>query len=219
MCLVLFLVLVPFNVILLFTKAASRFNIVTKFKPLLDAYQGPYKIKFYYWTGLQLMLRTVLFGLSSLDSNINLTVGMSILSIVNIVHAYIKPFKSKIKNYQENLFILNLLGLYIFTASFAKYDINKTFVNVLIIMAMFQLALIVMYHIFKYACNKRIKEKAVSMLHAFHSMAKGWITGCDKRPIITGCNQRFQHRDYSIPEVTYKYHEYQEPLIGQEYCM
>ena len=58
-CLILFLILVPFNVILLFTRTLSRFRYVNKFKPLLDAYQGPYKDKFYYWTGLQLLLRAV----------------------------------------------------------------------------------------------------------------------------------------------------------------
>ena len=47
-CLILFLILVPFNVILLFTRTLSRFRFVNKFKPLLDAYQGPYKNKFYY---------------------------------------------------------------------------------------------------------------------------------------------------------------------------
>ena len=41
-CFILFLVLVPFNFILLFTRSLLRFNIITKFKPLLDAYQGPY---------------------------------------------------------------------------------------------------------------------------------------------------------------------------------
>ena len=37
-CLILFLILVPFNVILLFTRTLSRFRFVNKFKPLLDAY-------------------------------------------------------------------------------------------------------------------------------------------------------------------------------------
>ena len=44
-CLILFLILVPFNVILLFTRALSRFRLINKFKPLLDAYQGPYNDK------------------------------------------------------------------------------------------------------------------------------------------------------------------------------
>ena len=41
-CLILFLVLISFSVIY-------------KFKPLLDAYQGPYKLRPYYWIGLQLL--------------------------------------------------------------------------------------------------------------------------------------------------------------------
>jgi len=52
------------------------------FKPLLDAYQGPYKIKFYYWTGLQLVIRVLFFGISSLDITINLTAGIVILSFI-----------------------------------------------------------------------------------------------------------------------------------------
>ena len=75
MCLILFLILVPFNVILLFTRTLSRFRFINKFKPLLDAYQGPYKDKFYYWTGLQLLMRAVLFGISSLDRNINIAIS------------------------------------------------------------------------------------------------------------------------------------------------
>ena len=217
-CLILFLILVPFNVILLFTKTVSRFNIVTKFRPLLDAYQGPYKIRFYYWTGLQLMLRTVFFGLSSLDSNINLTIGIIILSIVNVVHARSKPFKSTIKNYQESLFIINLLGLYAFILSFAQNDISKTSVNVLITMALTQLALIVSYHICKYACKREFKERVVSILQASYNVLTKWITQFYNKPTARGCDQHFQLHICSIPEVTYNYHEYQEPLISQEYC-
>ena len=36
-----------------------RWNPVTKFKPLLDAYGGPYKDKYRFWTGMTLMLRLV----------------------------------------------------------------------------------------------------------------------------------------------------------------
>ena len=217
-CLILFLALMPFNVILLFTKTVSRFSIVTKFRPLLDAYQGPYKIKFYYWTGLQLMLRTVFFGLSSLDSNINLTIGIIILFMVNVVHACSKSFKSTIRNYQESLFIINLLGLYAFTLSFSQNEISKASVNVLIMMALVQLALIVLYHIFKYVCKRKFKQRAVSMLHASYNVLTNWITRFYTKPIARGHDQQFQLRNCNIPDVTYNYHEYQEPLIGQEYC-
>ena len=42
-CLVLFLLLIPFNIILLFTRYLSQFRIINQFKPLLDAFQGSYK--------------------------------------------------------------------------------------------------------------------------------------------------------------------------------
>ena len=142
-CAILFLILVPFNAILLFTKILSKFKIVTKFRPLLDAYQGPYKIKFYYWTGLQLLSRAIFYGLSSLDSKINFTAGLIFLGIANIVHAYNQPFKTMVKNILESLFIINLLGLHTFILSYDQNDVNKvTAVNILIIVAAIKLLLI-----------------------------------------------------------------------------
>ena len=58
-CLILFFILLQFTLLLVFTRLLSQFKIINRVKPLLDAYQGPYKIKFYYWTGLQLLVRTV----------------------------------------------------------------------------------------------------------------------------------------------------------------
>ena len=81
LCLILFLILMPFNIILLFTRTLSRSRFINKFKALLDAYHGPYKDKYYYWTGLQLLIRVVFFGLSSLDRNINLIVSTILLAI------------------------------------------------------------------------------------------------------------------------------------------
>ena len=41
-CLLLFLIMIPFVVIVLFTRPLLRFKIINKFKPLLDIYQGAY---------------------------------------------------------------------------------------------------------------------------------------------------------------------------------
>jgi len=59
-CLVLFYLLIPFNIILLFTRCLSQIN---QFKPLLDAFQGSYKDKYYYWVGVQFILKGVFFWL------------------------------------------------------------------------------------------------------------------------------------------------------------
>ena len=86
-CLILFLILVPFNVILIFINKLSYFEVVTYFKPLLDAFQGPYKIKFHYWTGIQLLIRAIVFGLSALNRNANLMIGSIFLEIMIWSHA------------------------------------------------------------------------------------------------------------------------------------
>ena len=114
-CLILFLILLSFNIILLFTRRLSWLTVINKFKPLLDAYQGPYKDKYYYWTGLQLLLRAIFFGLSSLDRNVNLMVGILLLDIFGGITGVVKPFKNDTKNYQELLLIFNLqaIALYI----------------------------------------------------------------------------------------------------------
>ena len=204
-CLILFLILVPFNIILLFTRTLSRFNFISKFKPLLDAFQGPYKTRFYYWTGLQLVVRTLFFGLSSLNKEINLTISIIIFSTINIVHANTKPFKSNVKNYQELLLILNLIVLYIFALLSASNDIDATVVNVMIALAVVQFSLIVIYHTLIYACN----TKKISLLRCYNMLTRLYM-----KPKV----QQFELYPCNIPEVAYNYHEYQEPLIGQDYC-
>ena len=96
-CLALFLILVPFNVILLFTRTLSRFRFINRFKPLLDAYQGPYKIRYYNYTGIELLIRVIFFALSSLERNINLVLGTIIFSVIIGIHGITSPLKNKWK--------------------------------------------------------------------------------------------------------------------------
>jgi len=72
------LILLPFNTVLILTRTLSQFKCINRFKPLLDAYQGPYKDRFYYWTGLQLLLRAVFYGISAVDRNTNMMIGFLI---------------------------------------------------------------------------------------------------------------------------------------------
>ena len=75
----IFILLVPFNATLLITKTMPWFNIVTKFRPLID---GHTNVSIF--TGqlrTQLLVR-VAFAVSSLDRNLNLTIGMLLLSLI-----------------------------------------------------------------------------------------------------------------------------------------
>ena len=210
-CLILFLTLVPFNVILLFTRTLSRFKAINRFKPILDAYQGPYKDRFYYWTGLQLVVRAVLLAVSSLDRNNNLTICIIIFGILGGIQGVLQPLKSKIQNYQELLFIFYLQGSY--TIALSSQDItDMTVINIIIIMVMMQFSFILTYHIISYVCGVHdLSKKIVTGVNSF----RNWITKSCSKPR----GQQFQLHDNiqdNIPEVAFNCHEYREPLIGED---
>ena len=143
-CLILFIILLPFNAILCFTKTAMRLKMVNHFKPLIDAYQGPYKYKhYYYWAGLQLVIRAVFFVLSALDRNINLTVGIILVAVIIVIQRSLIPFRDNYKNLHETGFLFNLLVMY--ALSHDHYDIA---VSVMITIAALQFLLIIIHHIF-----------------------------------------------------------------------
>ena len=201
-CLILFIILLPFNAILCFTKTAMRLRLVNHFKPLIDAYQGPYKYKYYYWTGLQLVIRAVFFGLSALDRNTNLTIGITLLTAISIFQAKISPFKSEYKNVNDLCFLYSLLVIYIFS-----YGYYNNVIKIIIIMASLQFLFIIIYHIISSIHGGviiyKLKDTANKIMQ--------WIT-----------KLQVQNRPQQIelnnipPDVAMDYAEYQEPLVGYD---
>ena len=218
-CLILFLILVPFNVILLFTRTLSTFRFINRFKPLLDAYQGPYKISYYNYTGIQLLIRVIFFSLSSLERNINLVLGTIILSAIIGIQGITSPLKSKWKKFQEVLYMINLQILYV-VALYDQQLISVIAFNVLFDIATFHLALTVMYHCIMYSCSNNFR----TTLYLRIVVLSGWIKGC--RLLSTFYHQRhlnivneFWERHNTrneIPEAV-NYHRCQETLLNEDY--
>ena len=207
-CLILFLILVPFNAILLFTRTLSRFSFINRFKPLWDAYLGPYKDKLYFWSGLQLLIRAIFFGLSSLDRNINLATSAVLLGVLGGISGATSPFKNKYKNFQELMFIFNLQGLYIMSL-YNQSALNMTIINTMITMAAVHFIFIMTYHIITYVHGGVIRNKIQLSVSALTR----WITRLHDK----SQPQQFQLQDNirdNIPEVAFNYREYREPLIG-----
>ena len=171
MCLVLFLILLSFNVILTFTRPLSRFKFINHFKPILDAYQGPYKDRFYYWTGIQLLLRALFYGISAVDRNTNMMIGIIILGAMECIHGACFPFKSNTKNHLELSLLFNLeifLVISLYTTS------NSIAVNILVGLALMQFVIFTLYRL------------------QLHSKVKlSWI------PLAKLCSKCFTHRQSS----------------------
>ena len=198
-CLILFIILLPFYAILCFTKTAMRLQPVNYFKPLIDAYQGPYKYKYYYWTGLQLIMRAVFFGLSGQDRNTILTIGIILLAIIITIQAKINPFKSNYKNFYESCFLLYLLTGYAF--SYGQYSIG---VNVMITIAAVHFLLIINHHIINNTCSGIIIYKLKNVI----SKTVKWINRSHSKP------QHCIELNNTPPEKAYNYQELREPLVG-----
>ena len=213
-CLILFLILVPFNVILLFTRTLSRFGFINRFKPLLDAYQAPYKITFYYYTGIQLLIRVIFFGLSSLERNANLVLGSVILSLIIGIHGITSPLTIKTKNFQEMAFMINLQMLCVI-ALYDHQSISAIAFNVLFGIAAFQFVLIVIYHTITYSCSNKLRSE----VHLRVVTITRWIRRCsmfyNQRQPVSELTEYHNMRN-RIPEAV-NYHKYQESLLIEDY--
>ena len=203
-CLVLFCIMFPFNVILIFTRFFLRFKVISKFKPLIDAYQGAYKDNCYYWVGLQLLMRATFLGLSSLDRNINFKVGIILISMLAGVHGHLHPFKNKIQNYQEFVWLMNLQVLHVLSFNIT----NMMYVNILVTIAMLHFSIIIVYHVMTYTwigkvTSAHIMSECLKIYMFLNKMIKS-------QDVPTAIDREMNE----IPDVTYNYHEYQEPLVG-----
>ena len=126
--LVLLLLGVPYTVTLIAAPwiQRSRFrwmsSLYNRFKPLFDAYMGPYKDRHRYWTGMLLLVRVVLIVLLSSIANTNTVAGpqlnLLLLSLSSSIlfglTAALKPYKKKLLNGLEIFF---LIILFIFSSS------------------------------------------------------------------------------------------------------
>ena len=200
-CLVLFLILIPFNIILLFTKYFSRFRVVNHFKPLIDAFQGSYKDRFYYWVAVQLMLRSIFFSLYAFQVQLSLVLATIILVVFTSYHGFLRPNKNTVINFMGLSILVNLTIVY--AASIQENErIFSVITNVMMSLALLQFSIIVIGHILVHTfhCKFSIKEKLMILINKRKS---------NHRP--------FNIALLDIPERTYNYREYQDGLVSDDF--
>ena len=163
-CLVLFLILIPFNIILLFRRYLAEFWIVRYLKPILDAFQSSFKNKVYFWSAIHIMLRNIFFSLYAFPIKLRLFLGTVILLLFSVLYGYVRPNKNKLVNIQELLSLANLIIIY--SASILNSE-NIFFIitNLMICCIFVQFCIIIFSHFFLYTvhCNVAIKENLMKV--------------------------------------------------------
>ena len=199
-CLVLFLILIPFNITLLFRRYLAQFRIVNYFKPLLDAFHGSYKDRYYYWIAVHIILRSIFFSLYGFQVRLRLFSTAIVLVLFSLSYGYLQPNKNKLVNIQELFLLANLVIMYI-SSILNSESIFLVVINLMMSFAFVQFCLIVLCHFLTYTfhCNVAIKE----------NLAKFWNR---KKP-----SNSFDVALLNIPERTYNYNQYQDGLISDDF--
>ena len=223
-CLILFLILIPFNATLLFTRTFSRYRFVNCFKPLLDVYQAPFKIKFYYWVGLHLLTKALFYAMSVLSKTTNLTIGIIVLHAITSGTGYVRPFKCWIQNCNELILLFNLSTVYAVSLSGTSFIT----IDIMFLLAVCQFILIVIYHMIVYTMGETCKSIVHEFASKFKHVTKAKQFSCFKlfvqwimrRCDITSPDNNIKLPVVSfgrnIPDKTYDYSKYQEPLLGHD---
>ena len=203
-CLVLFLLLIPFNIILLFTRQLLQYKIINRFKPLLDAFQASHKDKYYNWVAIQITLRSIYFALYGFPIKLRLLLATMILVIFTGCHGYIHPNKNKLVNLQELILLINLTMLY--AASYQCSDSTfSTTTNIMISIAIIQFFTIVLYHFLTYTCHCNI---VIMLQTAKEKMMRYNVKKNKPQTTLHLLN---------IPECTHNYTEYQDELVSDDF--
>ena len=114
---------IPFTIVVMFghffQQKCSSMMLRFKLTPINDAYQGPYKVKYRWWTGLMLVIRSVLlllFGVNVLGNpqiNLLLIVSSCVL-LLGVMWNLGTVYKHVYVNCLESFYIINLILRHLF---------------------------------------------------------------------------------------------------------
>ena len=160
--------ILPYGILLTGVRLFSRFRIINKFKPLIDAYCAPYKDRYRFWFGARLWVLVATYILFSILRNhplIFILCQCILLLLFTLAQVAIMPFRSKIINWLDLFFMVNALMLMIVILYSYSWNSNiASAVSVALTVAVF--CCIVGHHAWKrlqvtYSYCKSLKKYAI----------------------------------------------------------
>ena len=228
----LLILVLPYTLVLVSVQslqARSEWRIlswVNKLKPLFDAYTGPYRDKYRFWTGFLLLVRSILFFIFTFntlgDPSLNLLVITLASLVLSLLFGVFHPvYKKRYCNILEFSFYLNLGAVSVATLYVSANDGSQAAVIYTSTgIAFFTFAGTVLFHVYQGAT-----------CHHITFVTWQWICSCCLLP----CKQRearagaeeplLQSSDgelsdenegaQPLPQVV-RYDQYREPVLEYE---
>ena len=178
-CLLVFVfILVPMNFVLIFTKFSYNCNFVSKYlKPYLDACQAPFKINYYYYFGIELLVRAILFVIHDVKVGVYqiLTIYIGIWIVIIIYLCTFKPFRNTATAILYMSYILNIVFLVMLVMFYNMDTTNTSYIIVfstLNIIALAEFGCTVLYymytnHLYKIMTVSTLKAKLACVIITF----------------------------------------------------
>ena len=214
--LIFFLIVIPFTLIMLFTKTFLRLKHVAKFKPMLDAYQSPFVNPFRFWLGYRLLIRAFLFSISALDTENVLLINSITLSGLAIMQGYFRPYNNFYCNLWDLSFLLNLATLFAVSQYFG--GANDIMVTVLVGISFVKFGALICYHVIKAFGRQGKKQIGKSkMLHKMniplHMINTSLVTSSVYKHLAAIPQQSIKHKAAQRNSNEMEYAEMREPLV------
>ena len=196
---------------------------INKFKPLFDAYMGPYKDKHRYWTGLLLLVRGILFATFSANTSGNPSANLlAIITSATVILTYFAfvggVYKKWPLNLLECLFLFNLIILSTITL-YGLHNINvseRHFIALASATSAFFITLFILaYHVIlrfqKWIAKIKVVQKSTVFGHKLDERHATHSNTIDMTNTTHGDNIQ---ENENLPKVTRIYAKLREPLLS-----
>ena len=155
-CLLLFLLLLLFNITLTLSRFLSHLK-KNCFKSLLIALHSSCKNKYFYWVAVHIMAKNLFLVFYIFKIKLRLALSTIVLVFFTVYQGYNHPYKSTLINVQELLLLINITITY----AVSYLDIDNIFAivtNMAISLIFMQFCAIVLYHFIIYTnCNSILR--------------------------------------------------------------
>ena len=210
--------LIPYTLVLLLIQCLLKLNCriffwVAKLKPLFDAYTGPYKDRYQFWTGFLLVVRTVLFLIFTLGNpGLNLTA----ISATSTCLAFAPAVYKKVWLTLLEYFLLLNLGVTsvaTFYCHYTQFSGNQAVVVYISVgTALITFIGILVYHL----CQCTIKSRAwkavsdrVTQMNNNRELVNIAVEGSDEE-------EEEEPAQAEIRPLVLQFDEYREPVLVYE---
>ena len=146
----------------------SSWDPFYRFKPFIDAYTGPYKDKYRYWTGLLLIIRLLLTTVFSYTTGTLPIINNYIIAFTSAILIYLlaqEVYRNKIFNRLELFYMVNLGSTAFLLALLDKFELNDDIPSTTIMALSISLSMSVfictvlvhLYIVMKRFCSSKLK--------------------------------------------------------------